>query len=200
MNQETLPRPVRWRLLIPSLIFLAVAGPFVIAGIIYLRPGWFALGQLNHGTLVRPPVKIQAAALPRAFSATPLPADYFRGRWTLVYVGGPDCDAICKEALYATRQVRLGVGEAMRAVQRLYVVRGTPDSLAYLHREHPDLTVVEARGETGRRFAAQFTHVAHDPSLYLVAPEGYLMMTYPAGHNPEGLLKDLRHLLGEGFQ
>lgn len=190
----------RQRWLIPGLIFAAVALPFVFTVVIYLRPDWFAFGHLNHGTLVRPPVKIQTAALPRVFTATPLPADFFRGRWTLVYVGGPHCGKECKEGLYASRQIRLGTGEAMREVHRLYVVLGIPDSPDFLRREHPDLTVVEAQGAAGERFAAQFTNAAAVPSLYLVAPEGYLMLTYPLDRDPQGLLEDLRHLLGEDFQ
>lgn len=198
-RRERAPAAQRRRWLIPGLIFIVVAAPFVLAAIIYIRPGWFALGRLNHGTLVRPPVKISVAALPRAFVAAPLPADFFRGHWTLVYVGEPPCESTCKEALYATRQIRLGTGEAMREVQRLYVVRGRPASLAFLRREHPDLTVVAAEGTVGSLFAAQFTRTTRKPSIYLVAPEGYLMLTYPVARNPVGLLKDLRHLLGESL-
>lgn len=190
----------RRRWLIPGLIFAAAAAPFVLTVVIYLRPDWFAFGHVNHGQLVRPPVKIETAALPRAFAATPLPADFFRGRWTLVYIGGPHCGKDCKEGLYASRQIRLGLGEAMREVHRLYVVRGRPDSLDFLRREHPDLTVVEAQGTAGARFVDQFTAAAGVPSLYLVAPEGYLMLTYPLSRDPTGLLEDLRHLLGEDFE
>lgn len=190
-----------WRqLLIPGLILAAVAIPFVMTGIIYLRPGWFALGHLNHGRLVDPPVKIRTVPLRRVFAPKPLAHDFFRGRWTLVYVGGPRCGSECKEALYATRQIRLGMGEAVGQVQRLYIVRGKTEAAAFLRAQHPDLTVVEATGPEGARFAGQFTASAPVPSIYLVAPEGYLMLTYPVASDPTGLLKDVRHLLGVDFQ
>lgn len=194
-------RALRGRQLwIPALIFAAVAGPFVLAILIYVRPQWFAFGHVNHGQLVQPPVKIRPAPLRRAFAATPLPADYFRGRWTLVYVGGPHCGRECVRALYVTRQIRLGLADAIDQVQRLYVVRGRPEAPAFLRRVHPDLTVAEATGGRGEAFAAQFTATTTVPSIYLVAPEGYLMLTYPVARDPQGLLDDVRHVLGLDFQ
>lgn len=187
---------VRWRrLAIPGLIAVVILAPLVVAVLLYVQPSWFAFGRSNHGRLVRPPVRISVPALPRMFAASNLPADYFRGRWTLAYVGGAHCGADCREALYVTRQIRLGTGEDIRRVQRLYVVRADhSDAAGFLRSAHPDLTVVEATGAAGRRFAAQFTAVAK-ASIYLVDPQGLLMMTYPVKAKPLGLMQDLRHLL-----
>lgn len=187
----------KWRRrAIPALIGIVVLVPLVVAVLLYVQPSWFTFGHNNHGRLVRPPVKIQMAALPRMFSASDLPADYFRGRWTLVYVGDAHCGADCREALYVTRQIRLGTGDDIRRVQRLYVVRAAhSDAAGFLQSANPDLTVVEATGAAGRRFAAQFTDAADGASFYLVDPRGLLMMTYPVKAKPTGLLKDLRHLL-----
>ncbi len=180
---------------IPVLILVAVTAPLVLAVVVYLRPGWFAFGHTNHGHLVRPPVKIHEDPLPRLFASGTLREGYFHGRWTLVYIGGHDCRADCKAALYATRQARLATGEQMRRVQRLYVVRGngkTPPELGGLR---SDLTVVEASGAKGRSFTHQFTAVQAAGGIYVVDPNALLMMTYPERANPEGLLKDLRHLV-----
>lgn len=180
----------------PVLIAVVVLAPLVMAVMVYFQPGWFSFGHSNHGRLVRPPVKIQAAALPRLFAAEPLPADYFHGFWTLVYIGGSRCGAPCRAALYATRQARIAAGEDMRRVQRLYVVRGRSEAAGYLRRSQPDLTVVEeATTDAGKHFVRQFTAVQPVGGIYLVDPNGLLMMTYPPGADPAGLLKDLRHLL-----
>lgn len=180
---------------IPGLILVAVLAPLVLAGIVYLQPRWFAFGHTNHGRLVRPPVTIKAAELPRVYAKGTLPADYFHGHWTLVYVGGPNCDADCRAALYATRQARLAAGEAMRRVQRLYIVRGHAKRSRRLRRAHPHLMVVEAASPSGQAFARQFTHVRAAGGIYIVDPNSLLMMTYPPGADPSGLLKDLRRLL-----
>ncbi len=179
-----------------SLIVLAVIVPITLSVLLYLHADWFALGRSNHGKLVRPPVKIDMAALARPFAASPLPSDFFRGHWTMVYIGSPRCDAICREALYVTRQIRLGMGRNIQRVQRLYIVRGDRvDKPKALRHAHPDLTVVLAPGMAGRRFAKEFTSRAGSDSIYLVDPNGLLMMTYPVKAKPLGLLKDLRHLL-----
>lgn len=186
----------RRQLWIPLLIAVVVLAPLVMAVLVYFQPGWFSFGHTNHGRLVRPPVRIRAAPLPRAFAKGPLPADYFRGSWTLVYIGGPHCGAPCRAALYATRQARLAAGEDMRRVQRLYVVRGRSDARAYLRRFQPDLTVAEeATTDEGRQFVRQFTAVQPAGGIYVVDPNGLLMMTYPPGSDPAGLLQDLRRLL-----
>ncbi|MGH8161667.1 MAG: SCO family protein [Gammaproteobacteria bacterium] len=179
-----------------GLIGLAAIVPIALSVLLYLHPHWFALGHSNHGTLVHPPVKIETAALARPFAASPLPSDFFHGHWTMVYVGSPSCDAICREALYVTRQIRLGMGRDIQRVQRLYIVRGDHvNQPKALRRKHPDLTVALAPGPAGRHFAAQFTDAAGGDSIYLVDPNGLLMMTYPVKAKPLGLLKDLRHLL-----
>lgn len=180
----------------PVLIGAAAIVPLVLSVLLYFQPAWFALGHSNHGRLLRPPVKIKLVPLTRPFAASPLPADYFQGQWTMVYVGGPHCGAVCREALYVTRQIRLGMGRDIVRVQRLYVVRGDRvDAPQKLRRAHPDLTVAEAAGTAGRRFAAQFTASADKESIYLVDSQGLLMMAYPVKAKPLGLLKDLRHLL-----
>lgn len=179
----------------PLLILVVVLAPLVVAVLVYVQPGWFAFGHSNQGDLVRPPVRIRTAALPRVFTKGPLPADYFRGYWTLVYIGGPRCAARCRAALYATRQARLAAGEDMRRVQRLYVVRGRSHVDAFLKAVRANLTVAEATTADEENFVRQFTDVRPAGGIYLVDPNGLLMMTYPPGADPSGLLKDLRHLL-----
>lgn len=179
----------------PLLILAVVLAPLVVAVLVYVEPGWFSFGHSNHGQFVRPPVKIRAAALPRLFAKGPLPADYFRGYWTMVYIGGPQCAAPCRAALYATRQARLAAGEDLRRVHRLYVVTGRSEAAKYLKAVQPDLMVVEVTTADGESFVRQFTDVRPVGGIYLVDPNGLLMMTYPPGADPAGLLKDLRHLL-----
>ncbi|MGH8426904.1 MAG: hypothetical protein ACRES7_02845 [Gammaproteobacteria bacterium] len=178
----------RRRVLIPVLILLAALVPLTFSVLLYLQPGWFALGHTNHGRLIRPPVKIVGTAR--------LPADFFRKHWTLVYIGGTHCGADCKEALYATRQIRLGLAGYPPGVRRLYIVRGRTDAGAYLRSAQPDLTVVEATDAAGERFVGEFTRVSGATDIYVVDPAGLLMMTYPANRDPTGLLEDMRQLLG----
>ena len=176
------------RFLIPALILIAIIAPLAFSVLLYWQPSWFAFGHTNHGHLIRPPVKIAGTAA--------LPAGFFRDHWTLVYVGGTHCGADCKEALYATRQIRLGLVEYKPRVRRLYIVRGRSDAGTYLRSAQPDLTVVEATGSAGERLAGEFTKISGTSNIYVVDPMGLLMMSYPVNRDPTGLLEDMRQLLG----
>lgn len=177
---------------IPALIAIAAVLPLTLSLLLYLRPGWFPLGHTNHGRLIRPAVTIT--------NAEPLPRDFFRGRWTLVYVGDPHCDAACRKTLYTTRQIRRGLAGSVPPVQRLYIVRGRTDARRYLRANQPELRVVEATDAAGRRLVDSFTRFSGTSAVYVVDPQGRLMMSYPIDEDPTGLLEDLRHLLGRDFQ
>lgn len=188
--------------LMPALILVVVLIPLVFAVLVFFQPGWFALGHTNHGQLVRPPVKISVMGASRPAtgtspeaSATPLPAGYFSGHWTLVYVGSGPCKADCKAAMYAMRQARIATGEHMRNVRRLYVVTADAAPGADFAANWPGVTVAVATGAEGARFRRQFTAVQPAGGIYIVDPNGLLMMTFSKHANPEGLVKDLRHLL-----
>ncbi len=179
----------------PTLILAVILIPLIFAVLIFVRPTWFALGHTNHGQLVRPLVKMQVAGLAPPASTALLPVDYFKGHWTLVYIGGSRCGADCKAALYAMRQARIATGEHMRQVQRLYVVpRGRPPQAGFAA-NWPGLTIEVATGTAGAHFVHQFTAVQSAGGIYIVDPNGLLMMIFSIHANPEGLVKDLRHLL-----
>lgn len=189
----TEPRKRPW--LMPALILVVILIPLAFAVLVFFRPAWFPLGHTNHGQLVKPPVKIRVAGLARPAASAAVPAGYFRGRWTLVYIGGADCRADCKAELYAMRQARIATGEHMRRVQRLYVVPPGVTPPADLASDWPGVAVGVATGRAGARFVRQFTAVRPPGGIYIVDPNGLLMMTFPVHADPEGLLKDLQHLL-----
>lgn len=186
----------RRRWVIPALIFLASVLPLIFSVFLFLNASWLPLGHTNHGKLIQPPVKLKGTSVSLLFGNGTLAPDFFRRHWTMVYLGGSHCGADCREALYATRQIRLATGENIRQVQRLYVIRGShSDATNFLRVDNPDLTVVTATGRVGKAFVQQFTRIAGMGRIYLIDPHGYIMMDYPAKENPEYLLKDLQHLL-----
>ena len=184
------------------LIILAIVGvfllPFLIAGLWYANIHDWGYESMAHGRLLTPPVTLRPPPLPLVLGHGRLSPSYFYGRWTLMYVGRPDCLPDCREALYATRQIRLAMGVDITRVQRIYLVMGRPTKTGFLEVEDPDLTVVDAATHAGRRFVGRLLQAAHarlGGEIYIVDPEGRLMMTYPAGADPMVLLRDMRRLL-----
>ncbi len=197
MNQRAVSTFPKWAIVVAIVGVFAL--PVLIAGLWYMNVNQWGVGRtMNYGHLITPPVRLRIAALPLIVGHGHLTTRYFKGRWTLVYIGGAKCTPDCRAALYATRQIRLALGEDIRRVQRLYVVTGVPQKLGFLEVEDPDLTIVRAQGTIGRHFTRQFFKAADahlGARIYLVDPLGNLMMSYPAAVNPHGLMRDLKRLL-----
>ncbi|NOR39744.1 MAG: hypothetical protein GQ537_00875 [Gammaproteobacteria bacterium] len=193
--------------------FLSSRQALVLLGLMFLAPafvawvmhnsseeGWRPDGTTNRGILVHP---ARPLTLPADMKVADAPAnDYLRGKWTLLYIGDADCDAVCNKNLYKMRQVNIAQNEKMKRVQRLYLVEGAalPGGLVeLLEKEYPKM-------ETGLLSPAQTEQIAPyfivdgvpmqgAERIYLVDPLGNLMMYYSADANPSGMLKDLKKLL-----
>jgi hypothetical protein len=201
---EQAPPPARrkrtWIMLgVLSAIFVI---PLIIAWVLCLNIDNFNFGTTQHGEFIKPARAIIAAPLPLPLSGGTLVPDFFKGRFTLVYISTAFCNADCEEALILTRQTRLALGPKIESVQRLYLADGEPQNPAKLLREQPDLTVVDVSGAVGENFIEKFSADGNSMPdmgkyIYLVDPRGFYIMRYSISGNPEGLLKDLQHLLGQ---
>ena len=169
------------------LFFLPVVGAWLLN---VLAPGWLPFGTTNHGTLVQPVRPVDAARL-EGIDGAPLAADFLSGRWTLVHLSGHRCDDDCLHALARSRQVQQALGEDRRRVQILLVLAaGAPPPAG----DAPaGATVAVADRDWLRPFA--FDATAPTPGIYLVDPQGYLMMRYPRDVAQRDLISDLERLL-----
>jgi cytochrome oxidase Cu insertion factor (SCO1/SenC/PrrC family) len=144
----------------------------------------------QHGELLLPPQQASDAAFARpggaAFSFKDL-----RGRWVLVAMDSAACDKPCLEKLIAMRQVRLALGRNASRVERVFVVedgRATdPNEMAAF----PGMDVVEASPGAALSPKAR----GDDAHVYLVDPNGNVMMRWRAADDPKGMLRDLERLL-----
>jgi hypothetical protein len=171
--------------------------PLALAFYTYYATGWRPVRHVNHGVLISPPRLLAALqqSAPGGQGAPPV----FRKQWSLVYIGDGACDASCRWALYVLRQTRLGLGDDMTRVARVFLVSGGCCDREFLARAYPGLLVVDASGPKGAALLAQFPGAGvpgvRVHTLYIVDPLGNLMMSYDARANPHGLLQDLQKLL-----
>ena len=183
-------RPAARRLLLATFVifFLPVLAAWMLN---VIAPGWLPFGTVNHGTLVQPVRAIESAGLAR-LDGRALDENYLKGRWTLVHVIRAPCTSDCVDALLSTHQVRRALGEDVDRTQQLAVVAEpelAPDF------DQPWITSAVAH----RRWLAPFDFgeagAGASPALYLIDPQGYLMMRYPPDIDQHGLLADLERLL-----
>jgi hypothetical protein len=184
-----------------GLLFLL---PLGCAFLLYYGSGWRPSGHTNHGTLITPARPLPPVALPQ-FVATgaasgaqpPMSApSWLQGRWSLLYIGGGECDAACRDALYFMRQTYLGLGNQTTRLQRVFLATGRCCDAAYLAREQPGLIAVRADGPQAAALLAQFPPEGRASSIFVVDPLGNLMMRYDTHEQPRGLHDDLKRLLG----
>ena len=175
--------------------------PLALAFCTYYGTDWRPSAHVNHGQLISPARPLPAAALPRisletgASATAPATATPFHGRWSLVYVGGGDCDSACREALYVMRQTRLGLNADMTRVERVFLVSSDCCNRDFLTREHAGLAVLDASAPPAESLLALFPRQGREHLLFVVDPLGNLMMSYDVRDNPRGLLEDLKKLL-----
>jgi hypothetical protein len=173
----TLRRNRTQMVLIAILFFVPILMSYVV---FFFFPQWVPTHRLNRGQLVEP-----ARAMPM-LSLQALPSDdatpeLFKGKWTLLQLGGASCDAGCEKHLYMSRQLRTRLNRDARRIQRVYVA---PDlaALTALHdrlaSQHPDLAWRADTGAPGQRLS-DFLQPQDPNALYLVDPRGFWMMLYP---------------------
>jgi hypothetical protein len=184
--------------------------PLAMAFCTYYGTDWRPSGHLNHGELISPARPLPAVALPLVSletstpgippgippGMTPSATTPFRSHhWSLVYIGGGDCDASCRETLYFMRQTRLGLNSDMTRVERVFLVSRDCCNRSFLAREHAGLVVLDASAPPAEGLLASFPRGEREHTLYVVDPLGNLLMSYDARDNPHGLLEDLKKLL-----
>ncbi|RMD70880.1 MAG: hypothetical protein D6819_03175 [Gammaproteobacteria bacterium] len=168
-------------------IFLAFAMPVVAAWLLYLTRDHWQFPQTNHGILIQPPRPL-APFESQTLDGKPLTLEDLKGYWILVYIGPPQCPEPCQRDLYKMRQVRLALGEDMRRVKRLFLVRG--EGPVPVLAQHPGLIAAKASPDILQAFPEPGSH-----RIYLIDPLGNLFMYYPPDTDPKGMLKDLKRLL-----
>lgn len=164
----------------------------------YGHPSLRPAAMVNHGTLVQPPRPLPDVALPLFGGGTSSPR-FLRGKWTFLYVGAGVCGERCRVALYETRQVRTALNRDMTRVQRVFLATGACCDAGFLHAEHPDLLTVQATAAAAPLLGALPRYGGVAPAeagrVYVVDPNGNLMMSYPPDAPPKGMLEDMKRLL-----
>ena len=160
-------------------------------------PHWQPFGYTNHGKLLAPAVSVNAVRL-KALDGLALKRDFWRGRWTMVYVASDGCDSRCEQALVRMRQVRLALGKDSDRIQRLLVftdnqVLGSA-RIGQLLQKFPGLRIVSIPLH-GTMQAVASTDPAAVGTVILVDPRAFAMLRFTTAISASEVLKDMQRLL-----
>lgn len=164
-----------------AIIAVAFVPLFIAYTLFFFFPSFAPDGTTNQGQLVDPPV--EAATVHPALPAT--------RHWELVIPVESTCDSDCEELLYLSRQVIAGLGKDADRVHRTLLLgtEATPEFRALLDEEHGDMRRLHA--DTGELLSVDDAR----PLIFLMDPNGNIMMFYRLDQAGKPMQKDLKHLL-----
>ncbi|MHB8496208.1 MAG: SCO family protein [Casimicrobiaceae bacterium] len=174
----------RTRRMIVLIAAIAVA-PIVLAYVAYYY--WPRMARTNYGEL------LPAQTLPHITGTTPAGATFdsagLHGKWVVLFAAPGECDPVCRQALYASRQARTIQNAERDRVQRVWLLTDAAMPAPSLLAEHPDLVVAHV-APTALAALPRGLQV-----MYLVDPLGNLVLAWPANPDIKAMSKDLSRLL-----
>lgn len=183
-------------LLIVAIALLATLVPYLM----YYTGVGIPQSTTNHGILVSEPVVMTDFSFRDSWGNPWILADQEPKFRLMIPVMG-DCDEVCRETLYTTRQVRIRLAEDRDQLQRIFVQLGEADDDSfgeYLAQEHPDLKYLEGDEREWREAFAQRPELSPELSgseLYLLHRYGALGLAYNQQHTGNQLLDDVEFLI-----
>ncbi|MGY0504760.1 hypothetical protein [Luteimonas sp. e5] len=168
------------------LIALMVFGSFVVAGLLRYS-GWQPDGQRNHGDLLQPPGDLRTLR-PQLVDGGEYQWNPAERHWRIFAVAPPACGEACDALARELDTIRVLAGRNADRVEIFWL---------------GDMPAVARQGESPQRalhdsaeLRAALPGLASDgPTTYIVDPNGFAVLRYAPGHEPEHLRSDLSKLL-----
>ena len=186
----------RWMFVLLMLLFVL---PVVLATVLYLT-GWRPSSIGNHGELIQPARQVESGAL-HTLHGKPANFGELRGKWIMVYFGSSSCPEECTKSIHSMRQVHAAQAKEIGRVVRVFIATDM-DTVGALKAKlvgYPEMGVWtgdrKALADLFQSFGMSAGQAAEQQGIYLVDPLGNVMMRYPPGTDPGGILKDLTRLL-----
>lgn len=170
------------------LIIISIAFvPIFVAYFVFLNfPEWLPDMTTNEGTLVQPPILLEDLEIKKD------------RKWVLLIPVSSTCDEVCQQVLYLSRQIHIGLGKNASRVQRVILTEGgiSTEFEDLLKAEHREALLVDiADGDTASRLKGLIIDGTYKLKVFIMDPNGNVMMYYRPDQGGRPMLKDLKHLL-----
>jgi len=177
----------QWRSRLVLLLIVAMFfSSFGIAALLRFT-GWQPQSHKNFGQLLSPPLDFSAQTFLRA-DGSAYAWQPERNAWRIVLVSEKPCQAACQKQLDTLHRVWLSRGRHTERIDLLWfaeVPATRPEFKGFIAMQ-PNATLQAALPE--KESAAGYP-------VYLIDPDGFVALHYPAGFDPSGLRKDLAKLV-----
>ncbi len=149
----------------------------------------------QHGILINPPRQLGNLQLLDPLTGK---KHSLYGYWNMVVLVDKTCDEACINDLYRIRQIRLATGNEATRVQRVvYFFDGKMvENAAELFNNFNGQLILPAENVNEQQLTLfDISGIDSKHTIYLIDPAGFLMMSYPGGTDPSGIIKDMKRLL-----
>jgi hypothetical protein len=190
------------------LLILIFAAPMIGAWILfnYFPDFILSFGTTNHGEFAKPYPKMETRGF-KTLDGKPVAADYLKGKWTILYVAGENCDKNCQLDIFKGMQIRKTQGPEIKRVQNVLILHSatlSSEMQEFLSKQK-ELNVITADKADMDSFLSRLRLDHKTPfaarRVYLVDPLTTLMLFYEFDHADKtlkeetGMRKDLKKLL-----
>lgn len=174
------------------LFFLPILGSWYLVFFTDYKPQG---GGTEHGVLINPPKKLENLKL-----VDPLTNETHAlyGFWNMFTIINENCEQECINDLYRMRQIRLATGNDALRVQRVVYFSGAikADRAGELFKEYSGQLLLPVDNINKSQLSLfKVNDIDQKHAIYLIDPAGFIMMVYPPGTDPGGIIKDMKHLL-----
>ncbi|CAH2929650.1 MAG: Hypothetical protein in cytochrome oxidase biogenesis cluster [uncultured Paraburkholderia sp.] len=181
----------RWMLL---LVAIVCGAPIAISYFMYyvVKPTG---GTTSYGTLVEPQRPIPDSLVVTGEDGKPLKLASLRGHWLMISVDSSACDKACATKLYFMRQIRAAQGAERERVVEVWLRTDAGNVADVIQKAYPDTDILVADPAQVSAWLPVDQGTQVSDHLYLVDPNGNLMMRFPKDPNPSKIKGDLTKLL-----
>ena len=191
MNQPQTPQQLRRNRLMLIALFAIFLGSLGVAGVLRLT-GWRPAGMKNYGELLQPPGDLRAVT-PELLEGGAYAWNPQARMWRIVLAPPERCGVQCPrlaEQLYTVWQL---AGQDADRVQVLWLCPSPKCWVPQPLSRSPALRRINAT--PALRAGLPRSDDPHGVPVYLVDPNGFVVMRYAPGFDPAGLRADLAKLL-----
>ncbi|RQH04630.1 SCO family protein [Paraburkholderia dinghuensis] len=181
----------RWTLLAIALI---CAAPIVLSYFTYyvIKPKG---GTTSYGELVAPQRPIPESLMVTGDDGHTVPLASLKGRWLMISVDGGACGDACATKLYFMRQVRAAQGVERERIVTVWLRTDGASVSDVLKTVYPDTRMLRADPAALAQWFPATDATKDTDHIYLVDPNGNLMMRFPAHADPSKINRDVTKLL-----
>lgn len=153
-------------------------------------------GRSNYGTLLQPQRPVPELPLAN-LDGTRFDLRQLAGKWIFVMVDDSDCDKPCTDKLLMMRQQRTMTGKDRDKIERVWLIPDQEPLSIALMREYEGTHFVRAPVQPLREFLVlpSADNARLQDHLWLVDPQGNLMLRWPKDPHVNGVKRDLARLL-----